>query len=452
MAMQQPKQKGFFAKYWGLLLGGVLLIGIVIIAAAVLVYLFVLRGNVKVTGLKLSGESIVYGKSIEASVTVENSGVLETKYQGALLVDGQAKALDEVSVPSKDPQTVKLELTGLEPGDHTVSIGEYKETFKVLTPAAFKVTGLAIDPAENILVGSTITMTATVSNTGETKGTYSPKVTLDGKAVDVASISIEPGKDKTLTLKIDVQDNGDHEIALDDQKLAFKALNPASIIATDMKLAKAYAKPNETVNITVTLKNSGDVAGTYSLEVFLNGSSAYKEDIPVDANSQKDVPLTVTEPKAGNYLLQVESMKLVLKVVSITRPASGTLLVKSANGGYCTLTINNGYTDRDAVIILSSTSNPKKPLLTIYIRKGEKTKKIKVKDGSYFIYYTTGTSFDSASKKFLTNPYYSRFDDTLVCTTHKTYYQTTWTDYTLTLSATNGNATETPVEAVDFPN
>ena len=91
--------------------------------------------------------------------------------------------------------------------------------------------------------------------------------------------------------------------------------------------------------------------------------------------------------------------------------------------------------------------NPTKPLLSVYVRAGSATKKIKIKNGSYIIYYSTGTEFESVSRKFLTDPVYNKFDDTMVCQGSRR----AWTDYTLSIYVSNGNASVTPVDEDDYP-
>jgi hypothetical protein len=409
MAVQQARQKSFFAKYWWIFAGGGVLLLIALAAAAVLLYLFVLRGEAKVTGLELSADSVEYGKKIVATVTVGNDRVLDATFEGKLTVDGMEKDLDEVEVPPRESATVKYNLSGLKPGKHTVSIGELEKSFKVLKPAEFTVSGLAIDPAGDVLVGGTLTAAAKVKNSGEVEGTYLAKFAYDGAQMDPVSVKVGPGKEETVTVSVTVPANGAHEISLEGQKQPFTAYNPAYITPEGLKLAKALAKPGEKVALTVTLANSGDLSGSYPLEVMVNGKPAYTEQVTVDGGKQVDVPLEITEDKAGTYTIQVGDYSQTLRVAVITRPKNGTQLVKTNIGGNDRLVLKNQY-DNDVVVTLTSVSNTGKALVSFYAR-AKSTVTIKVKKGTYYLFYSVGKNWDSATKQFIDDAKYSLFDD-----------------------------------------
>lgn len=451
MAIQQPRQKNFFAKYWWLFVGGGVLLLAVVVTAIVLSYLFIIRGVATVTDLRLSESKIVYGDKLKAIITLENKRLLSANYTGILLVDGKEEELKETEVDPKETVKVEVDLSRLKPGTHMISIGGQEKEFKVLKPAEFTVAELTLDQTDNILVGSTLTATAKVTNSGEVAGTYLAKFTYDGAEADTEKVEVQPGAVESVTFSFTVPANGAHEIALEGLKQSYAAYNPANIAPVDLKLSAALAKPGEKVNLTVLLANTGDLAGKFPLEVLVNGESAYTEEITVEGGKQAEVPLSITEDKAGRYTIKVGDLEQTLTVAVITRPASGTVMVKTANSGRCTLTVQNNFTDRDAVIILASTSDPKKQLLSIYVRAGEKTKKIKVKDGTYVIYQMTGSNYDSATKKFLTDASFSKYDDTLPAKTTSSSYQIRWTDFSLTLNTQNGNATTTPVDESNFP-
>ena len=234
--------KGVFRQILGMVPGrrGCHSIGLIVIAA--LVYIFVLRGNAQVTSLSLSEDKIVYGDYAEARVMVENSGLLTAKYKGTLTIDSTQEPLNEIQLKNKESQTLTVDLSTLKPGNHTISVGDYKKEIRILKPAEFEVTNLVIG-TDSVLVGDTITVKATISNVGEVEGTYDAKFSYDGTAVEGQSIKVGPESEETIEAKIKIQKKGSHVVSLDDQKQTLTALNPAKIEITALKLSKAYAKP-----------------------------------------------------------------------------------------------------------------------------------------------------------------------------------------------------------------
>lgn len=452
MIAVRPAKKGFFARYWGWFLGGFLFL---CIAGAGLLFLLLhsfFFGSAKVTDLSLSADSVVVGDQASASVTVENTGLLPLKYHGSVLIDGDATPLPAITLGFHDPQTLTLDLSGLVSGSHTVSVGDLEKTLKVLRPAEIKVTDLTVSP-DKVFVNDKVTATATFTNTGEVAGNLDGAFTYDGVALDSGSVSVklDPGEGKTVTADFTVKSRGTHTIALFDRQSTITAVSRASVSLTDLAVSKDLAKPGETVTVKATLQNTGDEDGQYALNLTINGKTFKKQTVAVKGNGTVTVTFSVSEKSGGSYVIKAGDFSKTLRVVNITRPKNGTLFVKKANGGYGKFTIVNGYS-ADVVLTLASVSNPKAALLTVYLRAGAKVSNIRVKDGTYAVFYSTGSNYDSFSKKFITDPSYYRSDKPLAFKTARSYYSTTYTIWTLTLNAANGDSIPESVDEGDFPN
>lgn len=447
MITERPK-KSFFSKYWGWFLGGFLFLCIAAAGLLLLLLHSFIWGEAKVTGLNLSAGSVVYGEHATASITVTNTGLLPLKFSGNVLIDGAEQPTDNITLSFNDPQTMSVDLSSLKPGSHTVASGSFEEDFKVLRPAEFKVTGITVSP-EEIHVGSTVTATATITNTGEVAGSLNDAFTYDGVALDTSTVKIDlgPGEEKKVTATFPVNTKGSHAIALLDQKSTLNVVSQARIILIGFTISQSFAKPGENVTATATLQNSGDADGQFTLDVTVNGKTFKKQNVTVKGNSTQAFTISIMEKNGGTYSLKCGPLARTLNVVLITRPKTGTLLVKKVNGGSGRLTIYNGYANKDVVLTLASSSNPKAALLTIYLRAGEKASNIKVKDGTYVIFYSVGSSFDSASGKFISNALFFRSPSTFKFKTTRT----TYTKGEMKLNVANGTSFPEPVGEGDFP-
>jgi hypothetical protein len=199
------------------------------------------------------------------------------------------------------------------------------------------------------------------------------------------------------------------------------------------------------------------VDGTYSLTMLCNDAVYKEQNVDVGANDTVTIHIDVSANTAGSYDFVVGDQRNTLQIVQISRPKTGALLVKKANGGICYLTIENDYSDKDVIVTLVSTSNPTAPVLMVYVRAGEKTGKIKIKNGTYLEYYTYGSDMDSTTRKFMADPNYGKFDDVLTFKTYKTYsgwyvythyayYESTFGGYG------SGAMTSSPIDPDQYPN
>ncbi len=446
MVNQPPVQKSFFAKYWGLLLAGGLVIGLVLLAAIGTGAYFLLRSNVQANTIAISMDKPELGKPFSAKVELENKGVLSAKdYHAVLLVDGEEIDTEDLTLESKDPQTVTFDIKGLPAGKHTASIGGVEKEFTVYRPAELKLTGFTLS-TDKLMVGEAVKVSATVKNVGELPGDFAGELTLDGGKLKTLEATVEAGQEQVLEAEFTMEERGSHSFALEGENRAVTVIAPAHVEVTGLKLSKAYPKPKEAITATVTMQNDGDLPGKYNLILNINGKAAQEKEVTVEANSTLSVAFKVSQEKAGGYTIKVGDFSQSMRVVVITRPANGALLVKKANSGYGRLTLKNGY-KQDAIIILASTSNPKVPLLTVYVRAGSTTSKIKVKDGTYYIFYSVGSNYDSASKKFITEPSYGRFQESIKFTTTRSTYSL----WNVSIGVSGGNAGSIGLGEDEFP-
>jgi hypothetical protein len=418
MIALQPKPAGFFARYGKLYLFGA---GIGTACASLLLCALLIfgRANAKATGLVLTGDA-VYGRSIAAEVTVKNSGMLKAQYSAALTVDGVEYAVQKTKLRGGETKKLTMELEGLAAGAHTVAIDGLTADVRMLRPASFMVVDVEVRP-EDPRPGDDVTVTATVRNAGEVPGDYRPVFTLDGKNVTADMVSIEPGGERTAEATVSGVARGPHEVTLGGMRKTFSALAPAHIEITGMDLSAGYMQPGGMATAFIYLRNSGDLTGSYDLKVLIGGEQAAVMTVSLGGGGETACTYEFSIDKEGDYVVAAGDFSRTLKVAAISRPATGTLLVKKANGGTCTLQISNEFSDRDVVVTLAATGDPLVPVLSVYVRAGEKTKTIKVKNGTYFVYYAEGIDYATNRKIFLGNALYRQFDGKMECTTYKTY-------------------------------
>ncbi len=399
----------------------------------------------QVTRFWVDSEQMIAGEFVTVNATVANSGEVAGAYAGDILLDGTAANTCKATIEPGSVMGFELLVKIGSKGEHTLSLEGQSCKIKAIAPAAYE-TVLTIEPA-SLMVGGTFKVHAIVRNTGEVKGDFQDWLRVDDKDQKMLEAAIEPGGEAAFDAELKAPARGDHVVSLGEAQATVQVKAPAHIAVTNIDLSDEEVKAGEAVTATVRLKNTGDVAGKFLVQLLVNGKAAACKEVTVAPGSQ-EVEFPVTQKKGGVYKITCGEETVTLTVRQITRPATGTLLVKSANGGYCSVTISNGNVDRDAMFVFCSTSNPTKPLLTVYVRAGEKTKKIKIKNGTYNIYYSVGTDYDAGSRKFLTDADNRVFDQTMPCSGSRRR----WTDYTLKIFADSGNASTSPVDDDEFPN
>lgn len=130
------------------------------------------------------------------------------------------------------------------------------------------------------------------------------------------------------------------------------------------------------------------------------------------------------------------------------RLSTGHLVKDSYRGGRGILTIDNGGSD-DAVVTLTRGG---RTAFSVYVRKSGTAKVRSISDGTYRMYFTTGSDWDSGSRSFTRDCSFSKFDDTAKYRTTRTSSAIYYSTFRITLQPViGGNASTSSVDPNSFP-
>jgi hypothetical protein len=134
--------------------------------------------------------------------------------------------------------------------------------------------------------------------------------------------------------------------------------------------------------------------------------------------SPTDTPTPIVIPTDSPTAMPSETLAATL-LTGTSRPLTGLIMPNQSESGYGELTVENGTT-RDGVVILTLNNVP---MMAAYIRSGETFSMNGIRDGIYYLYFSTGDDWNG--KVFTTAPSHKKFEDSFEFTTGATTY-TTW--------------------------
>jgi len=81
------------------------------------------------------------------------------------------------------------------------------------------------------------------------------------------TITLNPGESKEVSFTITPQTVGVHSVSVDGLSGSFSVLEPpaAQFLVSDLVISPAQCYPGELVSISVTVRNIGLVAGSYTV-------------------------------------------------------------------------------------------------------------------------------------------------------------------------------------------
>jgi hypothetical protein len=145
------------------------------------------------------------GESVDASVVVTNTGDLTGNYEVSLKINDVIVQTEEVTLDGGDSKTISFGVTSDAIGEYNVDISGLPGTFEVKppkppTPATFTTSALTISPAE-VNVEEIVTISTTVTNTGDVTGTYQVTLKIDGIAEQVKEVTLDKGTSLDVIFK-----------------------------------------------------------------------------------------------------------------------------------------------------------------------------------------------------------------------------------------------------------
>jgi hypothetical protein len=82
---------------------------------------------------------------------------------------------------------------------------------------------------------------------------------------------------------------------------------PAAFTASTLTVSPAEAKPGDQVTITVKVSNTGDLSGTYTVNLKINNATVDSKDITLADGVNGVVTFTTTQTKDGTYSVGIDS-------------------------------------------------------------------------------------------------------------------------------------------------
>jgi len=186
--------------------------------------------------------------------------------------------------------------------------------------AAFAVSDLAIEAAgSEIGPGDEVVVTASVRNTGDTAGTFEADLTVDGSIEAQDDVDLSPGQSEGLRFAITAGAPGDHEVRLGEAavNLHVSDIVKAAFHVGDLAFEPAGAEiePGDEVVVTASVRNTGDLAGTFEADLTVDGAVAARETVDLEAGESETVRFALVAGEPGDHPVRLGDATATLRVL-----------------------------------------------------------------------------------------------------------------------------------------
>jgi hypothetical protein len=354
--------------------------------------------------LKVSPEVCLTGETVTVSATLNYSGSVEGDYEAELLVDGVIEQTQTLAVEPESSRSVSFALTRDEPGTYVVQIGELTASLTVLEVSNFN-----LSPAE-VMANETVTVSADLQNVTETEATINCRLLCQGSEAAAKDMTLAGGATEAVTFSLSQGTPGMYEVQLGNLSGSFKVLRPAEIEVVSLDIFPNPVRVGEETAIMLSIKNSGDIADTYTANIAVDGVAGGTEEVTVAGGATEKVSFSLLKDSPGSYNIEAGGQEVALRVWQ--PPDTGTFFLRTY-GGSAALEVENRFSDLDIVAVLAKADEPETARIAFYVRAGDTFTARRISHGMYIVYLTIGEEWDNDELKFLTGATYHQYEEEL---------------------------------------
>lgn len=305
-------------------LKAILIIDLIIVASAVagVFYISSLPApplepiQIQLTDLNLN-QTVLSGQPVTVSFNATNLAAEAGTYEANLYVDGVLAQTKTIQLDSSETKVVEFVISNAEEGLHTVRIGSLEGTFTVQN--IFILSDLAINRTE-AQVGEPIGISVKIANRASESGTYSVTLKVNGASTETKTGQLNAGESTTVLFEIVEQTEGTYSFAIGSQNGTFKITasappaKPAEFQVTTLVIDPDIAEQGTPVDISVKVTNVGELTGTHSVSLTINGAVKETKEVQLSGGTTTTVKFTVTESTKGSYTVKVGDLTGTLSI------------------------------------------------------------------------------------------------------------------------------------------
>jgi len=265
-----------------------------------------------------TNEPVTEGETLSVDATVKNTGDKSATQTITLTVGGQQRASTDVNLGGDQSTTVTLtwDTSGGDAGDYTATVDSDDDSAStgvtVQEPADLAV---SVDTTNSpVVAGETLSVEATVENTGDKSDTQSIALTVGGQ--QRASKSVELGGDEstTVTLTWDTSegDAGEYTAAVesnDDSDSTGVTVQQPAEFSVAVTGTNSPVVEGETLSVDAEVQNTGESTDTQSVSLAVDGQERNSTAVTLSGGETRTMTLTwdTSGGDAGEYTATVES-------------------------------------------------------------------------------------------------------------------------------------------------
>lgn len=200
----------------------------------------------EVLSLDVAPGNVVVNEKFTVTAGINNASGRETSYSIPVMVNGIADERETVILGPGKSKEIQYTLAKSSPGQYEIAVGNKTAsiTVEAPVPAAFKLSEFTINNKETG-PGKEIVVTARITNTGGSEGTYIAELSINGTVEQSERTVIPKGVNYNCVFKLAKNNPGTYTVAIGDLSGTFTVVKPIQTIQVTSPAATTYQRKSQ---------------------------------------------------------------------------------------------------------------------------------------------------------------------------------------------------------------
>ena len=191
---------------------------------------------------------------------------------------------------------------------------------QISRPAEFQVTDLTL-AYDWIQVGEQAQISVKVTNIGDLNGNHTVTLIIDDVAITTKTVQLSAAETTTVSFAPSDLTVGNHTVAIGELTAAIQVtleapIRPAKLQLANLVTSREEARNGDPVTISATATNIGDLAGEFSLDLFVNDEKRETKIVQLDSEETETIYFEVSEDAEGDYIVRLGDLTASFRVSS----------------------------------------------------------------------------------------------------------------------------------------
>jgi hypothetical protein len=196
----------------------------------------------------------------------------------------------------------------------------------IAKPARFHVSNLDFD-YNWVQIGTPVEISVDITNIGDKPGNHTVRISVDETILTTETVTLSASETETIFFLATELEVGNHTVTVDELSDSIKVtvekpVRPAELELSDLKVSRPEAALGETITVSVTAENIGDLSGEFSVELYVNDEKQETKNIQMEGTETATLSFEVTRDTEGECVVKVGDLTASYTVSADAQPPS----------------------------------------------------------------------------------------------------------------------------------